>query len=235
MSITYRSTKGSNLTHTELDTNFYEPEEAAIALEDAKLEPAEIDEVELDNDKLTITLSDGIVHGPMTLPSSKLSYRGKFKSLYPYQSGDIIYTSTNLYLVLKGFISGARFNPNDELDGTKVVVAVGGTPVCIDVPMFFPGVPKMGMIGQYSVTRDLTFRGAYAYHRIAPEAQVVYLLKINNETVGSITFEADAYTGTVDTSTELLELATGDIVSLHNSVYTEGKDLSITLLFRRVA
>jgi hypothetical protein len=251
--ITYRTTKGSNLTHTEVDTNFYESVSAVEEVEAAKLVPAEIDSIELDNTKMTITMSDGVVHNPLTLPASKLSYRGRFLPIYPYQSGDLFYTSTNVYLVIRSFTSGSRFNPDDELEGKKLVVAVGGAPVGIEAPLYFPGVPQIGMIGQHSVARACTFKGVYSFHRVAPELQVVYTIKLNGDNIGTITFAAGDNTGVTSLSTNSstetenitetevstesanIDLYAGDIISLHNSIQTLGSDLSITLLFRRVA
>lgn len=232
--ITYRADKGSNLTHAEVDTNFYEVSTLADTTENALLSPVSVEDVSVEGSALTITLSNGDEKGPYNLPAPKLTYRGSFQAGYPYQIGDLFAANDNVFLVIQGFISAATFNSEDTLSGQPIVIPILGTPIYTEAQMFFPGQPDVGVIGQYVAGRDMVLDKINAYFDTAPDAEEIYSIRRSGVDIGFITFEADEHIGVIGLSGGEVSLSAGDRISIHNVLYGSGRNMSITFRFRRV-
>jgi hypothetical protein len=118
MPITYRTSgpwgpgKGGNLTPGEVDTNFYD---LVQQLEDLELgpTPAEIDNIVVVGNQMTIILDDARQFGPFTLPTASFRWRGNFVASTAYAVNDLVTVpGLGVYLVLNAHTSGSTFNPD---------------------------------------------------------------------------------------------------------------------------
>lgn len=119
MSVIYRTTdalqwgvgKGSRLTSTELDNNFWGIVERLIALEGDLPTPAEIDYFNVvDGDQLYVHLTDHRALGPVTLPSAQWSFQGVYSGGRSYSKFDVFRQDGNIYLVLLDHTSPLIFD-----------------------------------------------------------------------------------------------------------------------------
>lgn len=123
MAIIYRTSasawgagKGSNLTATEVDNNFYELDDRITTLEVTPPTPAEIDTITLNGSQLTITLSDATVFGPYTLPKARFNWRGEWAATTVYYENDVVSVAGDgIYLVEEDHTSAASFDPAADL------------------------------------------------------------------------------------------------------------------------
>ena len=211
--------KGSDLDADEIDQNFYDLEQAVEALAANPAQPAEIEDVTVTNgDQLTFTLSDATVLGPVTLPSSKPTWRGDWLASTAYVHGDLFEAVdpadqvTKLYYVNRNFTSGLAFDPD-------LGIGIGGTlPYAsfvmvvqnrVRVGWYWPGKPGEGIDTGFLTSDDsplmfsfLTtdafyidgaFTGSIAKLRSVPDAAMRFAVSKNNVTIGFLDFpETDA-------------------------------------------
>ena len=225
--------KGANLTHAEVDTNFNEVSVLADTVESATLSPVGVSDISIEDNALTISLSDGSEKGPYILPAPKLTNRGTFIAGYPYQVGDLFNANDNVFLVIQGFVSAETFNSEDTLSGEPIVVPVLGAPIYTEAQMFFPGQPDVGVIGQYVAGRDMVLDKINAYFGTAPDSEEIYSIRKSGVDIGFITFEADENIGVIGLSGGSVTLVAGDRISIHNVLYGTGRDMSATFRFSR--
>lgn len=127
MPIIYRTTdagqwgtgKGGNLTPAEVDGNFYTLAQA-IAAFDTGPAPAEIDNIVVAGNQMTIILDDAREFGPYTLPTAALRWRGNWSAATPYEVNDLVTVGgQGVFLVLVAHTSDSTFDP-DYLVGSDV-------------------------------------------------------------------------------------------------------------------
>jgi hypothetical protein len=133
MSLTYRTTdmarwgagKGSNLTATEVDRNFWDLLALVEALPDIP------DLVEISNittsangGRITIHLSDGSTRGPFVLPVAQLRFRGAWAAATTYTKNDLVKVTgqvdpdeDGLYYIAVTHTSAATFDPTRVVSG----------------------------------------------------------------------------------------------------------------------
>jgi hypothetical protein len=102
MDITFRTLgawgagKGANLEASEVDNNFWALAEAIIALQNDPPLPTGIASITVAGTQMTITLTDGTVMGPFTLPALTFRWRGEYVPGTAYAVLDVFtFSSTN--------------------------------------------------------------------------------------------------------------------------------------------
>ena len=91
--------KGSNLEAAEVDENFWSLAEAIIALQNDPALPVGIASITVSGTQMTITLTDGTVMGPFTLPVLTFRWRDEFSAGTLYSTLDVFkVTSTNPFV-----------------------------------------------------------------------------------------------------------------------------------------
>lgn len=100
VAITYRTLgpwgggKGANLQPSEVDSNFYNLAQALVDLESNPAEPKGIETISVSGSLMTITLTNGDVMGPFTLPTLTFRWRGEFEPYAPYAVLDVFTVSS---------------------------------------------------------------------------------------------------------------------------------------------
>lgn len=122
--VTYRTLgpwgagKGANLQPSEVDANFYSLAQAIVNIQDNPEEPNGIYSITVSGTQMTITLNDGTVLGPYTLPVLTFRWRGEWDSFATYDILDV-FTVTNLGIFMVQVYhtgTGATFDPDRVTD-----------------------------------------------------------------------------------------------------------------------
>lgn len=136
MAITYRTTdlaqwgsgQGSNLSATQVDTNFWTLWEAVQSV--TAETGVGIASATVDGDQLTFTLTDATTLGPFTLPTIALNPRGNWEASTGYAVNDIVYATGNVYLVIFDHTSEETFsagaNDGDGHDYYRLLFEIPG-------------------------------------------------------------------------------------------------------------
>lgn len=118
MDVTFRTLgpwgpgKGANLQPSEVDNNFWSIAQAIISLENNPALPTSIASISVSGTQMTITLSDGTVFGPYTLPVLTFRWRGEWQPSTPYAVLDVFTVQdTGIYLTQIAHTSGTDFDP----------------------------------------------------------------------------------------------------------------------------
>jgi hypothetical protein len=137
VAITYRTLgpwgggKGANLLPSEVDTNFYELARAIVDIQDNPEQPNGIYSITVSGTQMTITLNDGTVLGPYTLPVLTFRWRGEFQPGAPYAVLDVFtFSSFNPY-----------YEPTADVKYGIFLVQVAGTYALFDPDLVTDGVP----------------------------------------------------------------------------------------------
>jgi hypothetical protein len=153
--ITYRTNdatrwgtgKGSDLTAPEIDRNFW----ALFSLIQAMVDHANVGgiiaDVSVAGSNMFVTLGDGTVFGPFTLPIAEWNFTGEWLPNTHYSRADIFTSGGGLYFVLFGHVSAAAFDANaTDGDGHQLYKLLLG-PGPYDVAMYFPDfIPADGSV-----------------------------------------------------------------------------------------
>lgn len=131
--------KGSNLTASQVDINFWNAKVAIEAVQ-AALGPAAVGIVSftVSGDQFYVNMTDSSVLGPYQLPMMLLNFRQTWTSQTNYAVGDVIQNGLALYTVIFAHTSQLNFDPgaNDGsghnyyslmFDLTGLAMPVGGT------------------------------------------------------------------------------------------------------------
>src|SRR6185369_10987926 len=112
--------KGANLQPTEVDNNFWALAEAIVDLQSNPAQPVGIASISVSGTQMTITLTDGTVMGPFTLPVLTFRWRGEWEPFAVYAELDVFTVlNVGIFMALLDHSSGATFDPD---------IAVGGEP-----------------------------------------------------------------------------------------------------------
>jgi len=110
--------KGTNLAPAEVDNNFWSLVQAIVDLQNDPSQPVGIASISVSGTQMTITLTDGTVMGPFTLPVLTFRWRGEWQPDTAYAELDVFsVTDTGIFMVLVDHTSGSVFDP---------VLVVGG-------------------------------------------------------------------------------------------------------------
>lgn len=132
MDITFRtlgpwgSGKGANLQPSEVDANFWSIAEAILTLQNNPALPVGIASVSVSGTQMTITLSDGTVMGPFTLPVLTFRWRDEWQANTTYAVLDVFkVTNTGIFMVQIGHTSGSTFD--------ATITDAGGNPILLQL------------------------------------------------------------------------------------------------------
>ena len=134
--------KGSNLTSTELDGNFYDLDGRVTTLEAAQPDPISVSSITYTNGAITINMSDASVYGPFPLPMAKFNWRGEWQPSTVYDRLDIVtVTGLGIYLVNENHTSETVFDP------VGLEIVSGGGPTYIEMLRDFNLADGSGVSG----------------------------------------------------------------------------------------
>lgn len=120
--------KGSNLQASEVDNNFWEVAEAIVNLETNPAQPNSIETISLSGTQMYITLSDGTVLGPYTIPVLVMRWRDEWIPDTPYVTLDVFkVTDWGIFLVQVEHVSGPVFDPDITVGGQRALVQLFGS------------------------------------------------------------------------------------------------------------
>jgi hypothetical protein len=147
--------KGSRLTASEVDNNFWEHEQRLDAIEADPPLPVSIDTVTTTSSTFTIHLTDGSSRGPFALPFAKFNLLGEWMPATDYLSPNIFVTSGgNTYIILFPHHSAAFFdaNANDGLGHSYYgLLPFPNAPIIEFLPDGWPPSTALGAYKLFSV------------------------------------------------------------------------------------
>ena len=134
MDITFRtlgawgSGKGANLQPAEVDNNFWSIAQAIVALQNNPALPVGIASISVSGTQMTITLTDGSVMGPFTLPVLTFRWRDEWQATTTYAVLDVFsVTNTGIFMVQIAHTSGSTFDPALEVGGQPALLQLFGS------------------------------------------------------------------------------------------------------------
>jgi hypothetical protein len=144
MDITFRTLgawgagKGANLEASEVDNNFWSLAEAIVALQNDPPEANGIASITVSGTQMTITLTDGTVMGPFTLPVLTFRWRGEYDGALIYAVLDVFTVNTGTpfvdpatvrYGIFLVQIAGTygMFDPDATVGGEPVFLQLFGS------------------------------------------------------------------------------------------------------------
>lgn len=120
--------KGANLEPVEVDNNFWSIAEAIIALQNDPSIPVGIASISVSGTQMTITLTDGTVMGPFTLPVLTFRWRGEWVPGATYAVLDVFTVfNTGIFMALLAHTSGATFDPDIAVAGEPALQQLFGS------------------------------------------------------------------------------------------------------------
>jgi hypothetical protein len=120
--------KGANLQPTEVDANFWELAQAIVDLQSNPAQPVGIESISVSGTQMTITLTDGTVMGPFTLPVLTFRWRGEWVPLAAYAELDVFTVEfTGIFMAVLAHTSGATFDPNIAVSGEPALLQLFGS------------------------------------------------------------------------------------------------------------
>jgi hypothetical protein len=145
--LTFRGTgpwgpgKGANLQPAEVDDNFWEIATAVLNLETNPALPTGIQSITISGTQMTITLTDGSVMGPYTIPVLVMRWRDEWQPATPYAVLDVFkVTGVGIFLVELAHVSGDVFDPRIAVDGDPALMQLFGS---VDVTL--SGLPDVSL------------------------------------------------------------------------------------------
>lgn len=186
--------KGSNLSPTEVDLNFWDLLQRIIAMETDPPEAVSIDTIEVVGNQMTITMTDATTRGPFTLPTATWQMAGEWQPLTNYTAFQVVSNSGSLYLILHNHTSLTVFNPDEEdIDGFRYSLILGQPLKPNDLHVFLADtmIPNQ-LIYRYQATRrwqlpdDLL--GSLFLAGTAAVASTVVTLRQNAAAIGTLTW-----------------------------------------------
>jgi len=146
MDLTFRlpgpwgSGKGANLQPTEVDNNFWALAEAIVDLQSNPAQPVGIASISVSGTQMTITLTDGTVMGPFTLPVLTFRWRGEYEAGASYAELDVFTVTTGnpwiadtstvrygIFLVQVSIPAAPMFDPDLQIDGAPAFLQLFGS------------------------------------------------------------------------------------------------------------
>lgn len=256
--ITYRTNdvgkwgtgKGSNLTPTEVDLNFWELYSRLKDLEDNPPVPVMITSITVIGSTFQVNMSDGSHFGPFDLPIAKFEWQGEWVNGAIYAKLDLVTVSQKgLYIVMFPHTAPPT-GPFDEdaVDsgsGDPIYIKIFGEDTFIyDFGFFYPGKPGVGVEDGFAIAGHIFGRDVLlpqdmecdAYMFTAPAANMSFDIQVDGVVSGALAFLAGAHTGTLTWSADV-EAPEGTRLRLMKptgGVDTDARELSVTLKGQQV-
>jgi hypothetical protein len=122
VTLTFRDTKGSNLTAAEVDENFRDLDGRVTTIEENPPPANNIDDITVSGSQMTITMEDASTFGPFTLPTARWRWREDFADATIYVAEDFFRDpdTGSIYRVLIGHTGAEPFDPDLESGGDPV-------------------------------------------------------------------------------------------------------------------
>jgi hypothetical protein len=121
------SGKGSDLIASEIDNNFWSLAEAIFLLQNDPATPVGIASIAVSGTQMTITLTDGTVLAPVTLPVLTFRWRGAWEPATGYAVLDTLSDpATGIYMVQIAHTSPSTFDPNMLVGGLPAFLQLFG-------------------------------------------------------------------------------------------------------------
>jgi hypothetical protein len=119
--------KGGNLSAAEVDDNFWALAQAIFDLQNDPATPNGIASIAVSGTQMTITLHDGTVLGPYTLPVLTFRWRGEWLPSTIYEVLDVFtVANVGIFMVQIGHTSGTAFDPALAVDGAPALLQLFG-------------------------------------------------------------------------------------------------------------
>lgn len=230
--------KGAPLNAPEVDENFWVLLQMILALESNPAQPAEIVDISVSGNTMTIELSNGSEFGPFVLPTAGFRWRDGWTPATEYLKNDIFTANRSAYLVLHDHTSAGSFDPEaSDLVGT-VYQLMFEYPVDFDIGFFFPGLPGTGI----EIDRPMfSYKTARAFYLLAdlpgsvaglidaPTEELVFIILQNETEIGTLTFAASSVVGTFAFAATT-QFVAGDVLKVltPDTVDATAADLSVT-------
>jgi hypothetical protein len=120
--------KGANLQASEVDTNFWSIATEILNLQNNPALPNGIASIEVSGTQMTITLANGDVMGPFTIPLLTFRWRDEWQPNAPYAELDVFkVTNLGIYLVEFPHTSGVNFDPDIQVGGVAALTQLFGS------------------------------------------------------------------------------------------------------------
>lgn len=193
--------KGANLDPVEVDENFWEVMERLTDLETNPPAAISIDSFEVNNNQMTIHMTDGSTQGPFTIPTAEWHWTGEWRTNTVYLINDMFSFGGAIYQVLVTHTSDvSTFDPN-ALSGSGYVYNLLLDPPNqpYDCALFFnTSIPVRGeLLMQHVCVRDFVipndFNLSRAFMRVAPTTQIL-IFEVRK---ASNAFETETVIGTI--------------------------------------
>lgn len=250
MAVVYRTTdlgqwgagKGSNLTPTEVDNNFWTLVQLIAAIE--LLEPTQIANITVDGNEMTIHMDDATTFGPFTLPTATFNFlEDGWQPNTNLSANDLFVFNNRLYLVRQDHLSDVSFNPDAGNMQGGYYALIMPFPTVISIGFSFPGQPGLGIAGdeygmqamwsfradrQFYLPEDLT--GSVGGLYIQADAEIVLPIMRNDTEIGTITIAA-ASTDATFTMAQDEQFEINDVLRVlrPETLDATAKDLTVTL------
>ena len=119
--------KGSNLTATDVDNNFWNLAQAIENIIDNPVEAINIASVTTTGTSMTFVMSDSSTIGPIPLPVLKFRYLGVWQPHYAYAILDTFYVNGfGIFTTQLAHTSGSTFDPDIEVAGSPALLQLFG-------------------------------------------------------------------------------------------------------------
>jgi len=253
MAIIYRTTdgtkwgagKGSALTATEVDENFWGLDERVTDIEENPPAPIEIGGFQVVGTQMKVFMTDGTEYGPFTLPFASFNFREDWLPDVQYYELDLVTVAgRGLYMVRLDHISGDTFDPDaTDGDGNALYQLVFGEDTYLyNFGFFYPGTPGNGM-----VSGDVLFAhlfntpvylpgdaaDSYAVLRVPPAADMEFKLFKGGVEIGSLTFAMGSPNGVFTlTGGAPVQFSAGSVFYAQfpeDGLDVDARDLTVTL------
>lgn len=120
--------KGANLLPSEIDSNFWSLIQAIVDLQNNPALPVGIASISVAGTQMTITLTDGTVLGPYTLPVLTFRWRGEWTPSTLYAVLDVFtVVNVGIFMVEVAHTSGATFDQNLVVGGQPALLMLFGS------------------------------------------------------------------------------------------------------------
>ncbi len=234
---------GRDLQPEEVDQNFYDVETAAGGGR-AKSGAAQRDRVRsVDGNRMTITMADHTVFGPLILPQAAFRFTGAFQPNHDYRLYDFLVANDGLYLVLHDFTSGGSFVFGADAQG-PFYQFVMPFPSDYDIAFFFPGTPGLGVVDGAAI---FAFRASgrtpfylpaglpdsSAGLAVAPAAALSFAIYQDATQIGTLDFAAGSTAGTF-TFGEAVQFNAGNTLRVMRPAALDDTALDLSVLFAAV-
>lgn len=228
--------KGSLLTASEVDFNFFDLVERVAGLEESGIQPNEIYMIDVVDNAMVITMEDLTTFGPFPLPIAAFRWTDEYTPLFDYEVYDLFTAEDGMYMVRVAHTAATEFDPGESNTEGDFYQLIFPYPTTLDVGFFFPGAPGYGIavdeaMFTYLSTRDFYFEAtlplSLAVLRYDTTDELVFSICKNDTEIGTVTFAAAAFEGTFDFA-DPVQFNAGDLLRVIRAPGDSELDLDAT-------